>query len=92
MDNATCHGRGEEKIDTETGDFTIMFLPPNTTAIIQPLDQNIIQLTKLAYRKSLLTHILSSEEEDISMCIKSLTLRDAVFGFPMHGKVFPQPQ
>jgi hypothetical protein len=79
MDNATCHCPGEENIDTETGEFTIMFLPPNTTATIQPLDQNIIQLTKLAYRKSLLSHILSSDEDDISKCIKSLTLRDAVF-------------
>jgi hypothetical protein len=79
MDNATCHCPGEENIDTETGEFTIMFLPPNTTATIQPLDQNIIQLTKLAYRKSLLSHILSSDEDDISKGIKSLTLRDAVF-------------
>ncbi|KAK9694377.1 hypothetical protein QE152_g33583 [Popillia japonica] len=42
-----------------------MFRPLNTTAIIQSPDQNIIQLTKITYRKSLLSHILSSDEEAV---------------------------
>ncbi|KAG8236314.1 hypothetical protein J437_LFUL015941 [Ladona fulva] len=36
-----------------------MFLPPNTTALIQPMDQNVIQNIKLRYRKLLLTSILN---------------------------------
>ncbi|KAG8238288.1 hypothetical protein J437_LFUL015260 [Ladona fulva] len=36
-----------------------MFLPPNSTALIQPMDQNVIQNIKLRYRKLLLMCILN---------------------------------
>lgn len=77
VDNASSHG-GNEELSSEDGNFTIMFLPPNCTALIQPLDQNAIRLTKLFYRKSLLAHILSKEEEEVITCLKNLNLKDAV--------------
>lgn len=57
-----------------------MFLPPNCTALIQPMDQNAIRILKLNYRKRFLCHILASLEEndDFGKCIKNFTLKDAV--------------
>lgn len=53
-----------------------MFLPPNVTALIQPMDQNIIRLTKLYYRTSLLSSVIASS--NVTEKLKKLTLKDAV--------------
>lgn len=77
VDNASSHGTVEE-LTSEDGQFTTLFLPPNCTALVQPMDQNAIRLTKLFYRKSLLAHILSNNEENVIKLLKSLNLKDAV--------------
>lgn len=79
IDNAPSHC-SEEELISEDGKIFTMFLPPNCTALIQSMDQNAIKLTKLNYRKGLLVHILSILEDgdDVSKCIKSINLFDAV--------------
>jgi hypothetical protein len=42
------------------------------------MDQNAIRLTRLFYRKSLLSKILTNKEEDLVKCLKSLNLKTAV--------------
>ncbi|XP_056636786.1 jerky protein homolog-like [Diorhabda sublineata] len=61
MVNASSHGTVEE-LTSEDGRITTLLLPPNCTALMQPMDQNAIRLIKLFYRKSLLAHILSNNE------------------------------
>ncbi|CAH0730992.1 unnamed protein product, partial [Brenthis ino] len=56
-----------------------MFLPPNSTACIQPMDQNVIQNVKLNYRKSLLVNCLALCSENLMDSLKSITLKDTVF-------------
>lgn len=53
VDNCPAHGdvEGLEAIRLE-------FLPPNTTAVLQPLDQGVIKCLKLNYRKTLLKRML----------------------------------
>lgn len=53
LDNAPGHPLEEEeemKVKTKDGWIEIMFLPKNTTAIIQPLDQNVIKTLKKHYK------------------------------------------
>ncbi|XP_039956949.1 tigger transposable element-derived protein 2-like [Bactrocera tryoni] len=78
VDNAFCRA-SVAQLTSDDGKIITIFLPPNYTALIQPMDQNAIRLTKLYYRKSLLVHILSVEENDDSKAIKNLTIKDAVF-------------
>ncbi|XP_049306084.1 tigger transposable element-derived protein 2-like [Bactrocera dorsalis] len=73
--NAPCHPRSED-IDIDTN-FRIVFLPPNCTAIIQPLDQNLIQNVKVSYRKQLLNY-LPIDNTDIGIALKNFTLRNCV--------------
>lgn len=46
IDNAPCH-----MVEEEYSNIKVVFLPPNTTSKIQPLDQGIIRVTKCHYRK-----------------------------------------
>ena len=56
IDNAPGHIIGEYS------NISIQFLPPNTTAKLQPLDQGIIKSTKHNYRTILMTRYLASVE------------------------------
>lgn len=54
-----------------------MYMPPNVTPLIQPMDQNALRLTKLFYRKHLLSTILLTKD-NIQEGLKKLSLKDAV--------------
>ena len=56
IDNAPGHVIGEYS------NIRIQFLPPNTTAKLQPLDQGIIKSTKHNYRTILMTRYLAGVE------------------------------
>ncbi len=58
MDNAGCHPH-----DLEYSNIKIIWLPPNTTSKLQPLDLGIIQNFKVHYRKRLLRYVLSKIDE-----------------------------
>ncbi|GBM61505.1 Jerky -like [Araneus ventricosus] len=80
LDNCPGHPSAEE-LCTDDGDISAMFSPPNTTALIQPMDQNVIQNIKLGYRKLLLTNILNDpvHNEDLEKTLKNVNLKDVVF-------------
>ncbi|GBN43160.1 hypothetical protein AVEN_186002-1 [Araneus ventricosus] len=58
-----------------------MFLPPNTTVLIQPMHQNVIPNIKLGYRKLLLTNILDDpvHNESLEKTLKNANLKDVAF-------------
>lgn len=76
LDNAPSHPP-EEELNSDPN-FQVLFLPPNCTAVIQPMDQNLIQNIKVRYRKLLLQSIISQESEDVVRILKNYTLKDAV--------------
>lgn len=51
LDNAGSHHR-----ELNLKNIKIIFLPPNTTSVCQPLDQGIIQNFKFFYRRQILKH------------------------------------
>ena len=53
IDNCPAHPR-----DIQLSNVRIEFLPPNTTSVVQPMDQGIIRCLKAHYRKLLLRHLL----------------------------------
>lgn len=75
LDNATSHPD-----DLKLKNVKLVFLPPNATSVLQPLDLGIIRSFKVGYRKLLLRHVLSQ----ISSCksseelAKSVSVLDAI--------------
>ncbi|KAL4143342.1 hypothetical protein QTP88_005683 [Uroleucon formosanum] len=78
MDNAPTHPSGELKSDD--GNITCLFLPANTTPLVQPIDQGIIENMKRQYRKYFIESLLSSDDAiDIKEFWKKYTIKDAIF-------------
>ena len=75
MDNATSH---PDYLKLKNAN--LVFVPPNTTSMLQPLDQGIIRSFKVRYRKLLLRHVLSQinsckSSEELA---KSVSVLDAI--------------
>jgi len=77
VDNAPGHDTGEE-LTSKNGQIKVMFLPPNCTTLLQPMDQNIIENIKSKFKKKTLLHIVS-RDGDISKTMKEMNLNDVVF-------------
>lgn len=60
LDNAGCHPKD---LSEKYSNIRIIFMPPNTTSVLQPLDLGIIKNFKVYYRKLLLQHIIAKLEE-----------------------------
>nr|XP_023398902.1 zinc finger protein 404 isoform X1 [Loxodonta africana] len=79
IDNAPGH---PESVCYESENIEVVFLPPNTTSLLQPLDQGIIQFVKDAYTRLVFDHIQSAVDADpnldIMQCWKSFTIADAI--------------
>ena len=66
-DNAASHNLNGYERETmhglelvKLGNLTVVYLPPNTTSIVQPLDQGIIAAWKVAYKRKLLQWTVAS--------------------------------
>lgn len=77
LDNAPGHPN-EQDLKSSDGNIQTIFLPPNCTPLLQPMDQNIIQKIKSLYKNKLLIHIIS-QDGDITQSLKGLNLKDVVF-------------
>lgn len=81
VDNCSAH---PSRSATNLNNVELMFLPPNTTAIIQPCDQGIIRNLKVHYRsrivRKLIEDIESSTENQLgaNQLARKLNLLDAV--------------
>jgi hypothetical protein len=59
LDNCPVHPPSES-LKSKDGKKVVMFLPKNTTALIQHLDQGTIRAFKAYYRRALLTAVVNS--------------------------------
>lgn len=78
MDNAPSHPPIDVLNNINTN-FEMQYLPPNVTAIIQPMDQGVISITKKLYKKQLLSKlVLKDNQLNISEFLRNFTLRDCI--------------
>jgi len=58
LDSCSTHP-SEDELVLADGKITAEFLPPNVTALVQPMDQVVFESIKRVYRKSILRDIIS---------------------------------
>lgn len=75
VDNASCHK------SPDLTNIRVEFLPPNTTATIQPLDQGIIANFKSYYRQIIVRKQIAALEKNLTTkdFIKSISCLDALY-------------
>lgn len=78
VDNCSAHGTAETPNQSIDKNICVFYLPPNTTPILQPMDQSPIKVVKMKYRKILLSKIISEKDEPISNVLKKHTIKDAI--------------
>lgn len=76
LDNAASHPR-----EIKLTNIKLIFLPPNTTAYCQPLDQGIIKNFKFWYRSFICKHLISEIDSVTSLAdlVKSINLLDVIY-------------
>lgn len=81
VDNAPSHPP-KESLERENGLFKVLYLPPNVTSIIQPMDQGVIEAFKKFYRKQLLRRLLMTDDNNAETLItifKQTDLKDCAY-------------
>ncbi|XP_011708346.1 PREDICTED: jerky protein homolog-like [Wasmannia auropunctata] len=74
LDNAACHSN-ENELNSVNENFKVLFLPPNVTAVLQPMDQGVIEQTKRIYKKNVL-RLLLKENLPQTVFLKLWTILD----------------
>ena len=77
VDNAPCHP-SIEILNAVYDYFKVVYFPPNVTALIQPMDQGVIEKLKRLYKKQFLQHLLLADDDQESVVAfsKKLNLKD----------------
>lgn len=65
-------------------------LPPNVTAVIQPMDQNPIKIVKLRYRNMLLANVVAQIDSSIDDTLKNHSIKDAILHLKVAWDDVPQ--
>jgi len=80
LDNAPAHPDAPSLVSSDRN-IKAMFLPANTTALIQPMDQGVLEAVKRRYRRALLQRLLLEDEEgrSITEFCKKINIKDVVY-------------
>ncbi|CAG4958097.1 unnamed protein product [Parnassius apollo] len=87
LDNGPGHP-SEEELTTNDKFITAMFIPPNCTALLQPMEQHIIQFVKQDYKKNLLLRAIS-KDQPIETTLKEFNMKDFVFALCQSWNALP---
>ena len=77
LDNCSAHPEAENLISND-GKYTARFFRPNVTALIQPMDQGVMESMKRIYHKILLRDLLSETSNKMIPFIIELTMLDVI--------------
>lgn len=88
LDQAPSHPPEEELV---CGEIEVMYFPANCTAILQPMDQGVINLTKIQYKTLLMETIISEKDSSLHELLKKIDLKTAVIMLSQAwGKLLPE--
>lgn len=65
LDNAPAHPQLETNLQDDDGNINCYFSPPNSTTLIQPMDQSVIETMKRWYRKTFIQELVRDKGETL---------------------------
>lgn len=77
LDNAPSHPE-ESLLRSDDENITCYFLPANTTSLIQPMDQSVIETFKRRYRKKFIQDLVMEEDLNLKEYWKAYNLKNVV--------------
>ena len=77
LDNCPAHPPAD-LLKSRDGQISVVYLPKNTTSLIQPLDQGIIATFKKNYRRELVSSIVNGDRS-VTEFLKSLSIKDFIY-------------
>lgn len=75
LDNCRAHPPVDQLV---SGNIFTVYLPPNVTSVIQPMDQGVIQNMKMHYRKDFMRKLLNTDDMIVEFQ-KKFNIKDAVY-------------
>ena len=79
LDNAPSHP-ASDLLHSPDGNIKCIFLSANTTSLIQPMDQGVLENLKRRYTHALLQRLLLSQEnESRQQFVKDLNIKDCIY-------------
>ena len=82
LDNCRAHPPAQELV---SGNIFVVYLPPNVTSLIQPMDQGVIQNFKHFYRSGFLRKLVNAEC-DVPAFQSTFNLKDAIYAAALAWK------
>ncbi|XP_054737389.1 jerky protein homolog-like [Anastrepha obliqua] len=76
LHNAPSHP--VEDLKSDDGNIFCYFLPPSSTAVLQPMDQSVIETLKRRYRKKFIQDLVSQENIDLADYWKNYNIKHAI--------------
>ena len=78
LDNAPSHP-DVDCLTSDNGEISCLYLPLNTTSLIQPMDQGVLETIKGHYKRDLLLRMLNEDETAcIDVFSKRINILDAI--------------
>lgn len=77
VDNCSAHPHQDE-LNNISGTVRTEYLPPNTTSLIQPMDQGIIETAKRLYRHRLVSALVSKRDMNLKERLATIDVLYAV--------------
>jgi hypothetical protein len=80
LNNAPSHP-SMSILTSEDGNIFVLYLPPNVTSIVQPMNQGVMETMKSLYKKKKkkMTLNLFELDHDLSTFWKYLSIKDAIY-------------
>uniref|UniRef100_K7GGY3 HTH CENPB-type domain-containing protein n=1 Tax=Pelodiscus sinensis TaxID=13735 RepID=K7GGY3_PELSI len=87
IDNTPSHPLEDELLSGDirdellSGDIRVIFLPPNTTSLCQPMDQAVLEALKRKYHHKLLTTLIEATDNGNGMLdkLRTVNIKDVIY-------------
>ena len=94
VDNAPAPPEASS-LTSKEGNIKAVFIPANTAAILQPMDQGILAAVKMRYKRAMPQMLLINSGDNMSLMdsVKQIDMRQVIYiCLHLYGMTLPPPR